>query len=118
MGKLTTKNWILLFAALFLLGTGSFLLLSHRRTGQIAHVYLDGEEIETIDLAAVAVPYSFTVETEDGYNLVTVSPGAIAVTEADCPDRVCVAQGEVSDGLVPIVCLPHKLVIQIGEGGA
>ena len=38
--------------------------------------------------------------------------------EADCPDQVCVRQGWVQDRTVPIVCLPHRLVIEIvgGEG--
>ena len=45
-----------------------------------------------------------------------VEPGAISVTAADCPDRVCVSQGRISQSGMPIACVPHRLVIQI-EGG-
>ena len=44
--------------------------------------------------------------------------GRIRVSQADCPDQVCVDQGWIADGTVPIVCLPHKLVIEIVGGGS
>ena len=46
-----------------------------------------------------------------------VSEGKIRVCEADCPDQVCVNQGWISSEAVPIVCLPHKLMIEIVNGG-
>ena len=46
-----------------------------------------------------------------GYNTVTVKDGKIAVTEADCPDHYCMERGFCNSG-TPIVCLPHKLVIE------
>ena len=45
-----------------------------------------------------------------------MEPGRIRVSAADCPDQVCVEQGYISDGTVPIVCLPHGLVIEIVGG--
>ena len=48
---------------------------------------------------------------------ILVEPGRIRVSQANCPDQVCVEMGAISDGTVPIVCLPHKLVIEI-VGGA
>ena len=39
--------------------------------------------------------------------------GAISVTEADCPDGICVRQGKLTTAGVPIVCMPHRLVIEI-----
>jgi hypothetical protein len=35
---------------------------------------------------------------------------------ANCPDQTCVKQGVIKDGTVPIVCLPHKVIVRI-EGG-
>ena len=70
------------------------------------------------DLDKVAEPYSFTLEDGSGTNTVQVEKGRIRVSEADCPDRVCVSQGWISNGTAPIVCLPHKLMIEItGTGG-
>ena len=113
-----TKFWIVLFSALVVLGGGAFLLLRGADTGaRTARISLDGEVYEEIDLNAVAMPYDIRIETELGYNIVHVEHGAISVSEADCPDQVCVDQGWISDGTVPVVCLPNRLVIQIEGGG-
>ena len=37
---------------------------------------------------------------------------------ADCPDQVCVHQGWISDSTVPIVCLPHQVIIEVTGGTA
>lgn len=108
-----TLFWVVLFGALAALGAGIYLL--HGPAGRQAAIYVDGALYRTVDLGAVAEPYSFTVETPDGWNTVQVSPGSIRVTDADCPHQDCVKQGAISDGAIPIVCLPHKLVIRIGE---
>lgn len=84
---------------------------------QTALVYQDGVCIRTIDLSRVDAPCSFTVEWENGYNIIEVERGRIRVSEADCPDKVCVRRGWVSDSAAPIACLPHKLVIQLEGGG-
>ena len=52
-------------------------------------------------------------DTVYGHNTVHVEPGAISVTEADCPDGICVRQGKLTTAGVPIVCMPHRLVIEI-----
>ena len=96
----------------------SFWLLQGQTDGTVARVYQDGVCIKAIDLSAVTEPYSFPVEWEDGgCNIISVEPGRICVSEADCPDQVCVRQGWISDGVVPIVCLPNELVIQLEGAG-
>lgn len=114
--KQKTLFWIVLFALVALLAAGVYLLRSDSGAGGlIAEITVDGELYELVDLSAVAVPYTFTVETEYGYNTIRVSHGAIQVAEADCSEQVCVNQGTVTDGFIPIVCLPHHMVIQIRE---
>lgn len=109
-----TKFWIVLFSALFILGVGAFLLLrSGDMGGRTARITLDGELYKEIDLDAVALPYDIRIETELGYNIVHVEHGAISVIEADCPDQVCVRQGKISGSLVPIACIPHRLIIEV-----
>ena len=50
-----------------------------------------------------------------GSNTLTVKDGTIAVTEANCPDRVCVHTGNISHTGEVIACLPHKLIITISD---
>jgi hypothetical protein len=115
---LPTRFWIIALAAVFALCAGLALLLA-RVGGErvVARVTVDGELLREIDLSAVAREDSFTIETSRGVNVVSVRPGAICVSCADCPDQVCVRQGWLAGGRVPIVCLPHRLVISLAEGG-
>ena len=109
--KRKTVFWIALFGALFALGAGFYLL---HGGGTRAVISVDGEEYRTVDLTAVTEPYEFTVQ-ERGWNTVRVERGSISVTDADCPGHDCVQQGAIDNGMIPIVCLPHRLVIQIEE---
>ena len=90
--------------------------LSGKSGGTTAVVTRHGEVLREIDLSRVTEEYRFTVETEDGgVNEILVQPGRICVAEANCPDRVCVTQGWLSDGALPIVCAPHELVIELRD---
>lgn len=110
-----TRNWIILIAALALvLGVLSYLTLTRRSEGRVAEVVRDGEVLYEIDLDRVTEESQFTVEYPGGgSNTILVRPGRIRVLEADCPDKICVDQGWLSDQAAPIVCLPHHLVIRL-----
>ena len=99
--------------------SAGFLLLQQKQTSSpVARITRDGELIREIPLDEVEESYSFVVEDEAGSNTILVEPGRIRVSEADCPDQVCVNQGFISDGTDPVVCLPHKLMIEIVGGGS
>ena len=116
---LKTKTWIALFAVLAaILALLSFLLLRQREEGTKVEILQDGAVIREIDLSRIAEEESFRVEWAGGYNLVEVRPGAIRVSEADCPDRICVGMGWLTDGAAPIVCLPHRLMLRRKGAGA
>ncbi len=86
----------------------------------IARISVDGTVVEEIDLQAVTETYTQEIRTEHGYNLLEISPGAIAVIQADCPDQVCVHQGRLETTGAPIACVPHGLSIVLisnKEGG-
>jgi len=111
---LKNKHWA---AALILLVivclSLTFFLRSPGTPATHAEIRSGGNTI-TIDLSE---DQEFTMECEDGYNIITVRDGKIAVTEADCPDQYCVRQGFCNSG-VGIVCLPHGLVIRfLGDSG-
>ena len=53
------------------------------------------------------------ITTPEGSNTVVIENGQVAITEADCPDRVCVATGHISRSHEVIACLPHKLLVEI-----
>ena len=107
-----TKYWVAILAAiLFLCVSVSFLTLGGEEASR-AKITSNGRLIRTVDLS---VDQEFTVETEGGYNIVTVKDGKIAVTEASCPDHYCMNRGFCSGG-AQIVCLPNRLVIEFLGG--
>ncbi len=98
--------------------SAAYLLLRDGGTDSpVARITRDGVLLEEIDLQRVDAPYSFSLEDGSGTNIVQVERGRVRVSEADCPDQVCVNQGWITDGTAPIVCLPHKLMIEIVNGG-
>lgn len=77
-----------------------------------AEIKLNGTVIRTVDLGT-APDETFTVEGENGYNIVCIENGEISVKEASCPDKICVKHGPLKSELLPIICLPNKLEITL-----
>ena len=114
-----SSKWVLaLLGAAALLATVALVLPPQREEDPVARITLDGELVKEIKLNQVGASFSFTVTGASGLtNTILVEKGRIRVEEADCPDQICVDQGFISDGTVPIVCLPNRLVIEIAGGG-
>ncbi len=110
-----TRSWILIFAVLLAVcSVLTAILFARRPSGTVANIYRDGVCVYSVDLSAVEEPFEFTLTDERGSNTVRVERGRIRVTDADCPDRVCVSAGWVGEnGSAPVVCLPHRLVIRV-----
>ena len=113
-----TKAILLLLLAAAAVSAGYILLRDRGTDGPVARVTRDGVLLEEIDLNRVDAPYTLTFEDDSGTNTVQVERGRIRVWSADCPDQICVHQGYISDDLIPIICLPHRFMIEIvGSGG-
>lgn len=50
---------------------------------------------------------------QGGTNHFVIRNGGASVTEASCPDKVCVRQGIAKEAGQALVCLPHKVIITI-----
>lgn len=110
-GKFIKRRDIILFLVLIVIGAGSFILIkTNLKPGNEAEVYIDGSLVQTIDMTK---DDTYVFDTGKGTNTVTVAGGEIRVTEADCPDRICMNMGWVSRSGETITCLPHKLVIEV-----
>lgn len=80
----------------------------------VAEIYQDGVLLQSIPLNQVTESYTIRIKSADGgYNEIEVRPGAIGILSADCPDQYCVHQGFIHNSVMPITCLPHRLVIQL-----
>lgn len=78
--------------------------------------------IQDADGNTFAMPLSqddvLTVASSAGTNIIEVQAGKVRVSEADCPNQDCVDQGWISNAGQQIVCLPHKLVVNITDEDA
>ena len=78
--------------------------------------------IQDADGNTFAMPLSkddvLTVTSSAGTNVIEVQSGKVRVSEADCPNQDCVDQGWISNAGQQIVCLPHKLVVNITDEDA
>lgn len=54
----------------------------------------------------------YVVEGSRGRVVVKVAGGRACVTEADCPDHVCVRSGAVAPGR-PVVCVPNGVSVSL-----
>ena len=103
-----------IIAAVLLIGiVGSVLVLTAQPKNTV-RIVSDGKTLYTIDLST-AQDTTLTIEHEGHYNIVEIKDGMIRVKEADCPDQTCVKMGRLSGSATPIICLPHKLVIEFTD---
>ena len=73
-------------------------------------ITVNGEEYGTYSLAKDQV-----IEIGDT-NVCEIKNGEVRMTDADCPDHLCMKQKAVDSTGGTIVCLPNKVVIE-GEKG-
>lgn len=73
---------------------------------------------ETVGLYPLDEDQTLRFDSDNGgYNIVVISGGTVRVSEASCPDQVCVRKGATDQTNDPIACLPNKLVVQVVGGG-
>ena len=112
-GKKRIRNDILLAVSVLVLAVA--LIIAYRafsKSGTYAAVIIDGKVTATYPLSENA---EHVIETKHGRNVLCIKEGKASVTDADCPDLVCARHHEVSHSGESIVCLPHRLVIEIRE---
>ena len=109
------KRDCVFLAALLMLGvllTVGIYRLSEN--GSAVHVTVDGRLYGTYSLSE---PQEIPIELNGRIaNIVVIEDGAAYMKDADCPDKLCMHQGAISRDGQTIVCLPHKLVVEVIGG--
>ena len=122
--KKTAVLLLLLIAIIVLSSAGALWYLylgpgASSEPGQavIAEIYQNGKIIHTIHLDTVTESYTIRIDGDnEAYNVIEVHPGEIGICEASCPDGLCVNMGFIHSEILPITCLPNKVVIRIRKG--
>ncbi len=110
--KRLKNDGILILIILLLIGVTFLLQYFHSKQGNtILQVYQNGILTGEYDLTQ---SQTFYVEGDsDDFNLVLIEDGVVRVTDANCPDQLCMKQRSIAKNGESIICLPHKLVLQI-----
>ena len=114
--QIIARGLLIFIILLLFLSIGYIIWGSLRQNdgGYTAEIYQDGRLIHTIALSDVSVPRTLTISGEDGaVNIVQIQADGICMLDADCPDRLCVHQGTIKNDLLPIVCLPHHVIVRL-----
>lgn len=113
------RNDIILAVAIILIAAAGLLLfVMNRETGSTVSVKIDGKQTASYPLSEnIEVPI-ITGENDEHINILTIKDGKASISEADCPDKICVKTRPVSFVGETVVCLPHKLVIEITNDNA
>ena len=107
-----TRNDIILGLAVIILAAGIWLATELlKEDGSFAVVTVNGSETARYSLSEDA---EIRLESENGgFNVLVIKNGKADITEASCPDHVCVDQRAISRTGEAITCLPNKTVITV-----
>ena len=98
------------FLAGFLLLLSIFLLVIFfvfQHKGNQTIIWYNGKEFGEFSLAAdriIAVDKKISIQIKNN---------KVRVIENTCPNKICIAQGEISREGAVIVCIPNKLLVEI-----
>lgn len=108
------KQDFIVIGIILLAAVGIFAFLYFGNNGgAYVNVEIDGKTAESFSLDEDRV---YTVKTENGTNTLEIKDGYASVTEADCPDKICVRHRKINRNGESIICLPHRVVITVTDG--
>ncbi len=116
MHKRLQKNDVLFLSAtaLLLAAVLAAMLLFRGKSGKQVVITVDREVFGTYPLSQDNV---VRIDTGTSVNELTIENGTAKMTEADCPDKLCMHQKAISRERETIVCLPNKIVVTVTGGG-
>ena len=105
------KGDFLIIGIVALLVVTSFLLVFlPKNEGNAVTVTVAGK---TVLITSLDRDFEQEITTEFGTNTLVIKDGYADIISADCRGNDCVHQAKISKNGEIIVCLPHKMVVQI-----
>lgn len=107
------KKDFLLVIIILIIAAAGFLFnhLMHQKPAARLEVQVDGQVVATYDLNENIDVIIDGVR--GGTNHLIIEDGMAWISEASCPDKVCVNQGRVQMNGQVIVCLPNRMTATI-----
>ena len=103
------KRDIILIASILIVAIAFFLIVElTKEEGAGVVVKVDG-----IEVAEYSLSKNGTYPLNGGTNILVIENGKAYLTDANCPDKLCVHQGKISRTGETITCLPNKLTVTV-----
>ena len=105
------KDVVLVIAVLVLAGIVSiFFQFSQKEESEYVRIAIDGKEY-----GSYLIEENRIIEIRNAYgkNKIVIENHEVFMEYADCPDQYCVKHKAISKTNETIVCLPHKLVVEL-----
>lgn len=111
MSKRRRMDFILIAVVMFIALISAVIVYLTHNKGDMAVIKVDGNIVSELSLSDNT---TIIIEGyQGGSNTVSIIDGKAYVSEADCPDEICVKTGGISRAGETIVCLPHRVVVEI-----
>lgn len=107
------KKRDLYLAAALLLAAGILFLvmrIGNQKEGSQVKITIDGEIYGVYSLWE---EQEIEMKEPAGENRIRIEDGKVRMIAADCPDGYCMEQGEIHRVTETIVCLPHRVVVEV-----
>ncbi len=103
---------LILIGGLLVVAAVLFLVLSRGSAdGRTVEVQVDGKTVATLPLDTDT---TYVIDgAGGGHNTLVIADGKATVTEATCPDGVCVRHRAIDRAGQSIICLPNKVVVKV-----
>ena len=108
------SNDIILAAVILVIAAAGLLFVKLTKVeGNNVIVKINGAEAASYSLEDDVRYEIKTGKNNENINVLVIKNGKAYITEADCPDGICKEYRPISYVGETIVCLPHKVVIEI-----
>ncbi len=112
--KRKIRNDVILVAVILVIAAAGLLFFGlNKEVGSYVAVNINGEQTAVYPLSVDTEVTITTGENNENINVLTIKDGKAFVGEANCPDGICAETRAAQYVGETIVCLPHKVVIEI-----
>lgn len=105
------KKDIILIAAVLVIALVSFAAIKMtQKDGKEVVVTVNNKEVYK---TSINKDQTYKIPEESGTNIMQIKDGKVTMKKADCKDQICADHKPIEKSGETIVCLPHKVVIEI-----
>lgn len=82
-------------------------------TDKAVCIKVNGEIYTEVSLSTLQEPLEIKLENDGHHAVIHIENGEVCFSYSDCPDKLCVNQGEISNTGESIVCLPGRFSVSV-----